>query len=186
LFDALSVTVNAGELLEITGPNGSGKSTLLRIIAGLGQAHEGDVFWRGESAAQQQQQMRADTLYLGHAVGVKTALSVMENLRWSTELKSPFNAARAAQALDALSLAGYEDVRCGSLSAGQQRRVALARLYTCDCPLWVLDEPFTALDKKGIAHLQALFQQHLGQGGSIVLTTHQTLDAMPNIKRLGL
>lgn len=186
LFDGLNVTVNSGELLEITGPNGSGKSTLLRIIAGLGQAHEGEVFWCGEAADRQQALIRAETLYLGHSVGVKAALSVMENLRWSTELKSAFDEKKAAAALAALCLSGYENVRCGNLSAGQQRRVALARLYTSACRLWVLDEPFTALDKTGIADLQVLFEQHLSNGGSIILTTHQRLDALPAIQRLSL
>lgn len=186
LFEDLSLTVAAGDLVEITGPNGSGKSTLLRIIAGLGQAFSGNFLWQGLPAAQQRQQMHAHTLYIGHSVGVKSNLTVLENLRWSTELKGVFDMQLAEKALLALQLHGYEHSLCATLSAGQQRRVALARLYTCSCTLWVLDEPFTALDKRGIADLQALFEQHRSNGGSIVLTTHQSLDTLSSIKRLQL
>ncbi|MGI9293148.1 MAG: cytochrome c biogenesis heme-transporting ATPase CcmA [Pseudomonadales bacterium] len=186
LFGDLSLELHAGEILEITGPNGSGKSTLLRIAAGLTQAFAGAVFWRGDNVDTQRQDFQQQCLYLGHNTGIKPSLTVQENLRFSTRLKSEFNEQRAKRALETVQLNGLERQRCYSLSAGQQRRVALARLLTVDAALWILDEPFTALDKAGVAIIESLCQDHLTNGGAILLATHQSVNVESGLRQLQL
>lgn len=164
-----------GELVQIEGGNGAGKTSLLRILAGLSRhGFEGEV------------SVRAPMLYLGHQSGVKSLLSPRENLAWHVAgLGSPAPAAIEA-ALAAVGLRGYEDVPAHTLSAGQHRRVNLARLYLHRAPLWLLDEPFTAIDRAGVQRLQARFAEHLGEGGAVVLTSHQHLDGALPVRSLAL
>lgn len=165
LFRALDLTVNGGECVTLKGPNGSGKSTLLRSIAGLYIDYEGEI------------QVSA-LAYLGHRPGVSLALSPLENLRWyaslEPETERPDPAALVAL-LERVGLAGYEDVRCQHLSAGQQRRAALARLMLEHAPLWLLDEPFTALDADGQDLVRSLLVRHTAAGGAAMCATHQDL-----------
>ena len=119
-------------------------------------------------------------LWIGHAAGIKGLLSAEENLAWLCALHRPASREAIWQALAAVGLRGFEDVPCHTLSAGQQRRVALARLYLDAPPLWILDEPFTALDKQGVAQLEAHLAQHCERGGLVVLTTHHTLQQVPS------
>lgn len=164
LFAGLSLALPAGEALELRGPNGSGKSTLLRAVAGLYP----DV--RGTLEA-------ADSLYLGHRAGLSARLTAAENLTWYRALAGTAGAATlpVAEALCRVGMAGYEDALCQQLSAGQQRRVGLARLLVCHAPLWLLDEPLTALDQSGAALVRALVAEHLGAGGAALCATHQAL-----------
>lgn len=186
LFENLTLAVDAGQMLEISGPNGSGKSTLLRVVSGLAQAYSGRITWCGKDLRRCWHQFQHDCLFIGHAAGIKKDLTAWENLRWSSALKGAFSTELAALAFEQLALQGYEHQPCYTLSAGQQRRVALARLYTVAARLWVLDEPFTALDKTGIARLQKLFQQHLLAGGAILLATHQPISGVDNVQHLRL
>ena len=174
LFSGLNLSLAAGEVTALTGPNGSGKSTLLRCITGLYPDYEGDV-------------EAASISYLGHRPAVSPSLSVLENLRWFASL-SPAGTSAAAdlvERLDAVGLAGYEDVLCGRLSAGQHRRVALVRLGLDDSPLWLLDEPFTALDVNGQDLVRSLIADHRARGGAVLCATHQEL-GVPDSGELNL
>ncbi|MEE2730475.1 MAG: cytochrome c biogenesis heme-transporting ATPase CcmA [Pseudomonadota bacterium] len=190
LIRDLDFALQPGEVVQIEGPNGSGKTTLLRILCGLSDDFSGDILWQGEARRRVDSEFRRDTLYFGHLTGVKFSLSPRENLRWILQLKgipphSPGLNDRIDQALSNVGLYSYEDVPVYSLSAGQKRRVALARLFVEPADLWVLDEPFTAIDRKGVTQLEGLIQAHAGGGGSVLITTHHALD-LPTIRKLQL
>lgn len=172
IFSGLSLTLRRGQILQVKGANGSGKTTLLRILATSLTASEGSMFWHGNDLEGHRQEYRFDMLYLGHQPGVKAALTPRENLAWLRPLH-PKAGHDTNQALAAVGLAGMEDVPCHTLSAGQLRRVALARLYLSDASLWILDEPFTAIDRDGVGKLEILLQDHAQRGGAVVITTHQ-------------
>ena len=172
LFAELTLSLAAGELLQVAGDNGAGKTSLLRILCGLARPESGVVSWQGQPLAKVRESFHRQLLWLGHKPGVNAALTADENLRFF------FPASRLQQresALAAVGLAGYEDLPLSQLSAGQQRRVALTRLWLTDAPLWILDEPLTAIDKQGVAELISLFEQHAQRGGMVLLTTHQDL-----------
>jgi heme exporter protein A len=179
LFDKLCFEIKAGEVLQIEGQNGSGKTTLLRILSGLLDAFEGNLLWKQKPLDEVREDYYQAMLYVGHLAGVKAALSPEENLAWMMRLSPHLNKLTIYQALEKVGLYGFEDVPCHSLSAGQQRRVGLARLYLSSAPLWILDEPFTALDKKGVAEKEALIAEHVSRGGMVILTTHHELK-IPN------
>lgn len=179
LFEHLELQLGAGDMLQISGPNGSGKTSLLRLLAGLMQPSAGQVLLDGVALTERRQALAAQLLWIGHAAGIKDLLTAEENLVWLCALHRPASREAIWTALAAVGLRGFEDVPCHSLSAGQQRRVALARLYLDSPPLWILDEPFTALDKQGVAQLEQHLAQHCEQGGLVVLTTHHTLNCKP-------
>jgi heme exporter protein A len=173
LFEQLDFDWQAGQIVRISGPNGAGKSTLIRIILGLGASFEGDLYFKGESMQRARSDFRSELLYLGHQVGIKTSLTPEENLNWLCPQASQ---TAIFEALEKVGLYGFEDVLAQGLSAGQQRRVALARLYLEEKPIWILDEPFTAIDKDGVAQLEQRIIEHAKNGGLVVLTTHHQLD----------
>jgi len=175
LFKRFCMQVNSGEVVQIIGQNGSGKTTLLRILCGLSDAYEGDIFWQDELVENVRNNYYQSMLYVGHLSGVKGSLTAEENLQWMVQLDSSLNKCSIAKALKLVGLYGFEDVPCHSLSAGQQRRVGLARLYLSSAPLWILDEPFTALDKKGVSEKESLIAEHVSTGGTVILTTHHDL-----------
>lgn len=180
LFADIDLTLSTGEILQIEGSNGSGKTTLLRVLCALAYADEGDVFWRGKNLRQHRSEFYAETLYLGHKPGIKAELSAVENLRLYLSLgqtsgQAVIDDATIEQALEAVQLSGREDLPCGVLSAGQQRRVALARLILTSARLWILDEPLTALDLEGRNMVQRILENHVIAGGSLLYTTHQAL-----------
>lgn len=183
LFDRLSFLVSPGDIIQVEGPNGAGKTSLLRILAGLALPEGGEVLWRGENTRQHREQYHQELLFLGHQPGVKSVLTPFENLQFYQAVSQPLNRQAIWQALEQVGLVGYEDVPVAQLSAGQQRRVALARLWLSSNPLWILDEPLTAIDKQGVAELTALFEQHVQQGGMVVLTTHQDLSVTTQVVR---
>jgi len=185
LFSDLAFAVSAGDVLQIEGPNGSGKTTLLRVLSGLSQQFDGELRWCGEPMSRAKLAFRADLFYLGHAPAVKALLTPLENLRWSAS--GEIHAQQSMMdALKEVGLYGYEDVPCFSLSAGQQRRVALARLYLTTARLWILDEPFTAIDKSGVSALEWHISTHAQRGGGVILTTHHTLQLPGTLRRLNL
>lgn len=192
LFHDLDLEIRAGEILRVEGPNGSGKTTLLKILSGQLADYEGEVLWNGASLRRVRRDFLANLLYLGHAPGVKAALTPLENLAWYQALAGEGkDAGRGKEearlaALEAVGLAGFEDLPVAQLSAGQQRRVALARLELTPRALWVLDEPFTAIDRDGVAALEARLAAHTERGGSVLVTTHHELRASVNLRRLRL
>lgn len=183
LFSGLNFTIEPGEMVQIEGRNGAGKTSLLRILAGLSSPDAGEVRWQGVNTRRQRDVFHQQLLYLGHQPGIKSVLTAFENLAFylsvnRQSVKGKADADAIYQALENVGLLGYEDVTVAQMSAGQQRRVALARLWLSDAPLWILDEPLTAIDKEGVATLIALFEQHTQQGGMVLLTTHQDLQGM--------
>ena len=179
LFENLELRLASGDMLQISGPNGSGKTSLLRLLAGLMQPTAGEVRLNGQALSSQRHELTTNLLWIGHAAGIKDLLTAEENLSWLCALHRPSTREAIWSALAAVGLKGFEDVPCHTLSAGQQRRVALARLYLDSPPLWILDEPFTALDKQGVAQLEEHLARHCESGGMVVLTTHHTLIRMP-------
>jgi len=172
----VSFRLQAGDMLQIRGPNGSGKSSLLRLLCGLAQPAAGHVDLFGRALVQQRGALASRLLWIGHAAGVKALLTVEENLAWLGALHTPGACAAIGPAVAAVGLRGFEDTPCHALSAGQQRRIALARLYLPGTPpLWLLDEPFTALDRAGAAQLEVHLAAHCARGGTVVLTTHHDL-----------
>jgi heme exporter protein A len=188
LFESLSFTLNAGELVQIEGRNGAGKTTLLRIIAGLGDRDEGEVVWNGQNTHRYRDEFHQDLLFLGHQTGVKRELSGYENLAFYLQVRGQtVDKESIYQTLTQVGLAGREDIPVAQLSAGQQRRVALARLWLSNHPLWILDEPLTAIDKQGVQVLERLFESHANNGGIVMLTTHQDMFAHnPKLRKIRL
>ncbi|WP_230413367.1 cytochrome c biogenesis heme-transporting ATPase CcmA [Zooshikella ganghwensis] len=176
LFKGLNFTLNTGGMLQVTGANGSGKTSLLRILATLTDDYEGEIYFAGQAIQAVLIAYRQQQLYIGHAPGIKGPLTPIENLRWLQGWYQSLSLHTIENALAKVGLHGYEDVPCYSLSAGQQRRVALAQLYLSHQTLWILDEPFTAIDLKGVQHLEAFLAEQASQGRSIILTTHHQLN----------
>ena len=180
LFSGLSFTLNAGEWVQITGSNGAGKTTLLRLLTGLSRPDAGEVLWQGQPLHQVRDSYHQNLLWIGHQPGIKTRLTALENLHF---YHRDGDTAQCLEALAQAGLAGFEDIPVNQLSAGQQRRVALARLWLTRATLWILDEPFTAIDVNGVDRLA----QHTEQGGIVILTTHQPLNvAESKIRRISL
>ncbi len=173
LFEGLGFCVGNGEALLLEGKNGSGKTSLLRIICGFREPDAGQVRWCG--AAINSGDYYAEMAYVGHLDGIKKELTVLENLNVSLALAQAGRYAIDA-ALARVRLSGYDDALVQTLSAGQKRRLSLARLLICKKHLWILDEPFTSLDKHGIALTEALMSEHCAAGGLIVLTSHHDLN----------
>ena len=175
LFRGMNFAVEPGTLVRVAGSNGAGKTTLLRLLTGLMRPVEGEILWRGTPIAKAAEDFWSELCYIGHRNGVKDDLSVIENVMINARVASL--KATEAEALDALAAGGLSDcidVPAGQLSQGQRRRVALARLWLSrSVPLWILDEPFTALDVKGVARLAALIGEHVSEGGVVMLVTHQ-------------
>jgi len=186
LFADLDFALHAGELMQVAGSNGSGKTTLLRILCGLNGLWEGDILWRGEPIRAQRDAFLSSLLYIGHRVGVNRTLSPRENLRWSGALQGGMDERRIERALEQVGLAGYDDIPCHNLSAGQHQRVALARLYLAPATLWVLDEPFTTLDIHGVRALEQHLAAHVAQGGAVMVTTHHAMHVPCRVTRLDL
>ncbi len=189
LFRDLAFALENGGLLQVRGPNGSGKTSLLRMVCGLLPPASGEIAWNGTRAGAAGEDFNACLSYVGHLNGVKDELNAEENLRLSARLADlPCDAAAVRAALCEFGLEGYEGLPCKVLSQGQRRRLALARLKLSGArPLWVLDEPFAALDAAGIDAVGALLEDHLARGGLALLTTHQDVPlAAPGMQTLQL
>lgn len=174
LFTDLSFTLAPGELLQVAGANGSGKTSLLRILSGLSAAHEGEIRWNNGPA--RGTSYHRDLLYLGHHSAVKEDLSALENLLIANAFSDTnLSPESAIEALCNIGLSGREHLPTKVLSQGQKRRVGLARLLVSKSPLWILDEPLTALDIGAVELIQARLAEHVQGSGMILLTTHQAL-----------
>ena len=173
LFEGLSFELVSGEVLLLEGKNGSGKNSLLRILCGFREPDAGQVLWCGEAI--DDSQYYADMAYVGHLDGVKKELTVLENLKVSLALGQSGQYS-IQQALNKVHLTDYDEVLVQALSAGQKRRLSLARLLITKNNVWILDEPFTSLDKQGIALIETLMSEHCASGGMIVLTSHHDIE----------
>ena len=177
LFRGLNFTLQTGELLHLRGSNGSGKTSLLRTICGLMMPAEGQVLWLGKNIRSEREDYFKDLIYLGHLGAIKGELSAYENLRLACQLAGlPVGEDDLLKALSRMGLAGREDLPTKVLSAGQKRRVALARLVAHEAKLWVLDEPFNALDVAAVDLLKKMIADQVRAGGMVILTTHQEVE----------
>lgn len=177
LFDDINFEMCGGDALRVAGPNGCGKTSLLRMLCGLSSPAAGEVRWDGQNIHRQREEFGAQMIYLGHANGVKDDLIAWENLVVASTLSGhPISRDDAYLALDNLGLQLAADLPTRVLSQGQRKRVALARLQFCaQTPLWILDEPFTALDQAALHTLCTTLNGHLERGGMLVYTTHQDI-----------
>ncbi len=175
LFSGLGFSLAPGALLRVTGANGTGKTSLLRALCGLLLPSAGEVRWNGENVRALREEYWKHLAYVGHADALKDDLTVEENLAIACALAGlQIPAPRARAAIEGFGLAGRERLPARALSQGQRRRAALARLAVSEMlPLWILDEPFAALDAAAVEHVQSLAGEHLARGGMVVLTTHQ-------------
>lgn len=171
VFSAVSFAIPTGGAFLLVGPNGSGKSTLLRLLAGLKRADAGRVLWNGENALADPAAHAARLCYVGHLDAVKPGLTATENLFLSARI----GGGDVATALAAMGLSAIADLPARMLSAGQKRRLALARLALSPAPLWLLDEPSLGLDTAALAHLEKLLAGHRARGGIVVAATHLQL-----------
>lgn len=180
----LSFSVQGGDLVRIVGENGAGKSSLIKAILGWITIEDGSVEFNGEDVTSHREMLLSKQLYIGHLTGIKDVFTAAENL----SLYCPdATSLEISAALDKVNLAHYEDTPASQLSAGQKRRVALARLWLTDKAIWFLDEPFTALDVSGVETLEQRIAEHLSIGGAVVMTTHQPLIHLnPKVVELGL
>ena len=176
LFENLDLSLSNGQAMIIQGANGAGKTSLLRIITGLSQPANGKVYWNQHNIETIAEEYQQELLFIGHLAAVKRELTVRENLQllmrfWPSDAKCT-----VAELAESVGLRQRLSVTCSRLSAGQQRRVSLARLFISSQKLWVLDEPLTALDVDFIADIEKCLQNHLQSGGMVILTTHRGID----------
>jgi heme exporter protein A len=185
LFAGLNFTLSRGELMLVQGANGSGKTSLLRSIAGLIDLENGYISWQGIPTKQNRQLFSAEVVWMAHRVGFKDDLTLIENLRFENGLRSA-TFASIDSVLQRLGISQLRDLPLRALSAGQQRRVALARMLISNAQLWLMDEPFTNLDADGEALLIQLISDHMSKKGVCVLATHQDIDFEVPVHRIQL
>ncbi len=176
LYQSLNITIEAGDLWHVKGRNGAGKTTFLRQLAGLHPVDEGEISLLNNNAR---------VIYIGHKLGLKEQLTADENLTWLAGLNGSSTQQQRYIALERVGLRGYEESVVAQLSAGQKRRVALARLHLCKADIWLLDEPFTSIDQQGIADEQAWLNKHTLAGGAVLMTSHQDI-TLAQVKVLDL
>ncbi len=176
LFENLDFTVNSGQAMIIQGSNGAGKTSLLRIITGLSQPAEGEVLWNSTNIENFAEEYQEQLLYIGHLAAVKRELTVRENLSLLKRFWPAEGTMSVPELAEQVGLRKRLSVHCSRLSAGQQRRVSLARLFISTQKLWILDEPLTALDVDFIEVIEKCLQQHLKNGGLAILTTHRGIE----------
>lgn len=176
LFQRLNFVLEDAGLLQIDGVNGSGKSSLLQMCVGLIQASEGEVSWNGENINTCRYQFQSEMTYFGHSNGVKAGLTALENMKVMHALSGSKEKTDYSLVLKQIGLAGMEDVLLSRMSAGQKRRVGLTRIFMAPSKLWLLDEPFNALDKHGKQIIEQLIVKHCKAGGMVIFATHQTME----------
>ena len=186
LFSGLDLQVFAGQCLHIRGENGVGKTSLLRLLTGLASPESGEVLWNGQAIKKEASSYHANLLFLGHRDALKEDLSALENLRMYAAIDGiELSDQDAFTSLWRFGLKGREDLPVNCLSAGQKKRVLMARMLTRRAQVWILDEPFNALDTHAVQELQGLIAEHLEANGLVVLTSHQPL-SIPDLRVLDL
>jgi heme exporter protein A len=183
LFTELEFALNPGAMLLLEGKNGCGKTSLLRAIAGLLEFEEGDVYWDGVEVRKQRQVFHAAVAWVAHRTGLKGDLTLVENLRFESNLRAQKDTDFDA-VLQRLGIERLKKLPLRALSAGQQRRVSLARLLLSHVPLWLMDEPFTNLDRQGRALVMDLVDEHLASGGMCVMAAHQDVEISAPLTRI--
>ena len=186
VLQGVSLTLGCAELLHVSGPNGTGKTTLLRVICGLLRPEQGQVAWRGRPIAEARTEYQADMAYASHEPALKSDLSAFENLQFSVGLKRRVPPLELRSALATVGVAACADLPARVLSAGQRRRVAMARVLAMQAGLWLLDEPFTNLDTAGEQLMSQLLQSHVLAGGSAVVIAHHELSLDCPLRRIEL
>jgi len=182
----VSLDVHRGELMHVSGPNGTGKTTLLRVVSGLLRPEKGSVAWQGRSIAATAAEYQAALAYASHEPALKSDLTALENLRFTVGLKRRVTAAELRSSLERTGVANCADLPARVLSAGQRRRVAMARVLAFRAELWLLDEPYTNLDGSGSSLLSALLTEHVGQGGVALVVAHHDLNVAVPTRQLEL
>ena len=183
LFENLSFELNSGEVLKISGPNGSGKTSFMKILAGLHSYETGSVEYG--VAKINSEKYNLDFLYQGHLSALSPELSCLENLKYIAQLGNNNHNLDFSGALKKVGLEKFENELVGKLSAGQKKRIALSLLFITQCKVWLLDEPFSALDSKAIKIIETRIEDHCNSGGLCILTTHQECN-IKNIKEISL
>ena len=183
LFENLSFEINSGEVLKISGPNGSGKTSLLRLLAGLSSFDSGSINY--DAFPLNSEKYNLDFLYLGHLAALSPELSCIENLKYSSLLGNNKLELDFSSALKKVGLEKFENELVGKLSAGQKKRIALSLLFVTQSKVWLLDEPFSALDSKAINIFEQRIEEHCSLGGMCILTTHQECN-INNLKEISL
>lgn len=187
LLRGVSFPLYGGELLQVVGPNGVGKTSLLRSVAGLLPVEAGEIFWRGQQLPEGRDDFHRELAYLAHVNGLKTDLTALENLRYGVSIRRAVTTDELRETLQLLRIEACADLPVRALSAGQKRRVALARVMLTRASLWILDEPITNLDKAGIALFEARIAEHMRGGGMILTAAHQLLlQGHPGVRTLEL
>jgi len=185
LFQGLEFALNSGELLLLEGQNGSGKTSLMRAIAGMLSLETGEIFWNDLPVDRQRQEFHGSLVWLAHRTGLKGDLTLVENLRFEASLRAQSGVDRTA-VYERLGISKLKTLPLRALSAGQQRRVALARMLLADVPLWLMDEPFTNLDREGRKLVMQLTEEHLAKGGLCVMAAHQDIEIDATVRRVSL
>jgi heme exporter protein A len=185
LFQGLEFALNPCELLLLEGQNGSGKTSLMRAIAGMLSLESGEILWNDIPVNDQRQEFHGALVWLAHRTGLKGDLTLVENLHFEASLRPQANVDFDA-VCSRLGIARLKSLPLRSLSAGQQRRVALARMMLADVPLWLMDEPFTNLDREGRALVMQLTEEHLTNGGMCVMAAHQDIEINATVTRVSL
>lgn len=185
LFEHLNLSLEPGQMLLVEGPNGCGKTSLLRILTGLRLADSGEVRWRGQSIERLAGDYYEQVNYVGHHDGIKLELSCLENLRLARAMGIPTDC-ELDTVLERVNLYAEGETEVASLSAGQRRRLALARLLATEAVLWILDEPFTSLDRDSMALFSDVFERHLQSNGVVVMTSHHEIELAGKVISLRL
>jgi heme exporter protein A len=186
VLQGVSAQIQPQELLHISGPNGTGKTTLLRVVSGLLRPEQGSVTWLGQSIVAIRTDYQAALAYASHEPALKGDLTALENLRFAVGLKRRVTTDELRGALAQTGVAGCADLPARVLSAGQRRRVAMARVLAMRATVWLLDEPYTNLDAAGSELISELLQAHVAGGGLALVVAHQELRVNCNIRRLEL
>lgn len=182
----VSLDLGTGELIHVSGANGAGKTTLLRVASGLLRPEQGNVSWRGRSIVSAPVEYQAELAYASHEPALKGDLTALENLRFMVGLKRRVDSNELLATLERTGVAALADLPTRVLSAGQRRRVAMARVLAYRAALWLLDEPFTNLDAAGSALMSSLLEEHVGQGGMVLVVAHHDLNLATATRRLEL
>ena len=185
LFEGLDFAVSSGELLLLEGRNGCGKTSLMRAIAGMLSLETGEIYWNGKPVLKQRQEFHGELVWLAHRTGFKGDLTMLENLHFEASLRRQSDRDHE-EIYGRLGIERLRDLPLRSLSAGQQRRVSLARMLLADVPLWLLDEPFTNLDREGRKLVMQLAEEHLDGGGLCVMAAHQDIDVNAPVTKISL